>query len=971
MKRVLSIIYIICILFLANSSIFAQTVDVCGDSDTIVLKTSNYQYGTVQWQSSLDNTNWINIHGANDTIYKYFPNEEKYFRAMVRFAECPPIYSEVSHVQLKPIANAGADRIVPGNSVVMMGSTNSASSGSWSVYSGNGGLFTDSSDPYTAFDGTDTIYQVVWEVSNVCGTSSDTIEIQFRENIYIDELVVVDETDILTSDAGQLEAGEYVIEFSDPVPEITDSTVLLGLINNGFMRKVESFTNVGDVYTMQTVQSSLEDITKYGAFDVGQAFSLDTSLNGSKKSSYKRLNHMPTRAELISNPELKNGNYYYIVDSEPTYVHPGVSINNMSEKDGGSLIDLEFNQTILDLGNIMLELNGSYSFNPNFRADLDYKRLRLKSFKMGMYNGIIERNYELVLSATASTSVLDHHYTLISYPKNIVFLIGGVPVWILAEFKVDGNLSIEVGAEMEATHSYNKTSQYVAAVEYEDGEWDYIYDEQEFVETDNTFEITGDLTQHFDIGPNITFKIYGIVGPYIDARITEELNLCFYNDNWQASMDIGGELTVGALAEVLGYTLFDVSKTWEQGFYNLQFPHNIEIVSGNNQIYSEGNELEQEITVKVIGNHGIIVPGAIVHFEPQNGGTVNSINVFTNSEGIASVTWTPGGLEESQLDVSVLDCDGHNINNSPVIISAYTESNDCSQTSLSVVVSEEDGIIQPIPSMGTPPYTYSTDGISFSSTVPQISIVNGETYLFMVRDDAGCYASESFVAPTDVCENTNLIINTNVMGNVIEVGVSGGEAPYQFSIDDQVSYSSNNTFTVVVTGTHIIYVKDANECEASIEVDVYDEVVPVIAEFTADNTLTYINQEVQFYDFSNNAETWFWDFGDGSTSTDRNPIHIYTIMGTYDISLTVENEFGTDIESKDNYLWVSSNIGGSVTDIDGNTYPTVIIGEQEWMAENLKVTHYPDGTPIPYVEGNTEWGNLECLAQRGRCRNPD
>ena len=47
-----------------------------------------------------------------------------------------------------------------------------------------------------------------------------------------------------------------------------------------------------------------------------------------------------------------------------------------------------------------------------------------------------------------------------------------------------------------------------------------------------------------------------------------------------------------------------------------------------------------------------------------------------------------------------------------------------------------------------------------------------------------------------------------------------------------------------------------------------------------------------------------------------------------------------------------------VTDIDDNTYETVTIGNQIWMVENLKVTHYPDGSAIPLVTDNTEWGNL-------------
>lgn len=49
---------------------------------------------------------------------------------------------------------------------------------------------------------------------------------------------------------------------------------------------------------------------------------------------------------------------------------------------------------------------------------------------------------------------------------------------------------------------------------------------------------------------------------------------------------------------------------------------------------------------------------------------------------------------------------------------------------------------------------------------------------------------------------------------------------------------------------------------------------------------------------------------------------------------------------------------GQVTDFDGNEYPTVKIGNQEWMAENLKTTHYANGTSIPVVTNNNNWQDL-------------
>src|SRR5262245_17288159 len=44
-----------------------------------------------------------------------------------------------------------------------------------------------------------------------------------------------------------------------------------------------------------------------------------------------------------------------------------------------------------------------------------------------------------------------------------------------------------------------------------------------------------------------------------------------------------------------------------------------------------------------------------------------------------------------------------------------------------------------------------------------------------------------------------------------------------------------------------------------------------------------------------------------------------------------------------------------VTDIDGHVYHTIKIGNQLWMAENLRVTRYRNGDPIPHIPDTTAW----------------
>lgn len=89
------------------------------------------------------------------------------------------------------------------------------------------------------------------------------------------------------------------------------------------------------------------------------------------------------------------------------------------------------------------------------------------------------------------------------------------------------------------------------------------------------------------------------------------------------------------------------------------------------------------------------------------------------------------------------------------------------------------------------------------------------------------------------------------------------------------------------------------------------------------------------------------------TTAWTNTITIAATAGTYKITLTDANNNTTTYT-----FTLSVTAPTTVTDIDGNVYNTVTIGTQVWMAENLKVTKYRDGTAIPNVTSASTWTGL-------------
>ncbi len=154
----------------------------------------------------------------------------------------------------------------------------------------------------------------------------------------------------------------------------------------------------------------------------------------------------------------------------------------------------------------------------------------------------------------------------------------------------------------------------------------------------------------------------------------------------------------------------------------------------------------------------------------------------------------------------------------------------------------------------------------------------------------------------------------------------GDNFVFSYSTDDvtytdmvTVASATEQVYTAALpsslSGTVYIRVVDNNQSWGATSLDaVYiDEMyieftpsaAPPVADFVGTPTTGYVPLTVQFTDQSSNGPTsWSWDFGDGGTSTAQNPQHTYSAAGTYTVSLTATNQYGSDTNTKLNYITV-------------------------------------------------------------------
>ncbi|HNQ68509.1 MAG TPA: PKD domain-containing protein [Bacteroidales bacterium] len=143
------------------------------------------------------------------------------------------------------------------------------------------------------------------------------------------------------------------------------------------------------------------------------------------------------------------------------------------------------------------------------------------------------------------------------------------------------------------------------------------------------------------------------------------------------------------------------------------------------------------------------------------------------------------------------------------------------------------------------------------------------------------------VVDNHLCVDENVILeNSSSDALSFSWNLQGSSNPECSETNPEISYSSAGSYDIQLIAYGIV------ENDTLELLDYFEIHNPAIADFTVNSYELYLPNAIAiFQNNSQNADSYFWDFGNGSTSTDSNPYCVYNAEGSYSVSLTASNDW--------------------------------------------------------------------------------
>ena len=167
--------------------------------------------------------------------------------------------------------------------------------------------------------------------------------------------------------------------------------------------------------------------------------------------------------------------------------------------------------------------------------------------------------------------------------------------------------------------------------------------------------------------------------------------------------------------------------------------------------------------------------------------------------------------------------------------------------------------------------TYITEGgCSASVTVPNGIVAGSKPQANYVADQ------------TNICAVEKIHFTDQTVGNPDQWVWFFGDGGSSILQNPVYQYNDTGYFSVTLISIN-------NGCADTLTIPKKVHVNPPVANFSFAKMCT-VPRQIVFTDGSIGADYWNWDFGDGATSTKKNPTHSYVMPGSYTVSLTVTNQ---------------------------------------------------------------------------------
>jgi len=181
-----------------------------------------------------------------------------------------------------------------------------------------------------------------------------------------------------------------------------------------------------------------------------------------------------------------------------------------------------------------------------------------------------------------------------------------------------------------------------------------------------------------------------------------------------------------------------------------------------------------------------------------------------------------------------------------------------------------------------PTHTYSSPGAYTVSLIIATASGCTDTVAMTEAVRVGDKPHASFtVTPNDVCAFQPVQFTDHSTGNVDQWLWQFGDGETSTSQNPSHQYQDTGYFSV----TLIVW---SNTCPDTLKLNNVVHIKPPIAAFTVNRNCGN-KFRIDFLNLSIGATAWSWNFGDGTTSTQQNPSHVYSAAGNYEVTLTVTN----------------------------------------------------------------------------------